>query len=416
LKKRLLLLIEDEAAQETHSPMNFFENRLLTRIFMYGFAVIIIGGSLVYSNYLARQLAKKEEISAKLWADAIGIVGNPGLDDVDFEQKCQTFLVDIIKDTSTLIPIVWTDDQGTFLDQLNMSLPSGPDEGSNTVRLEKAIRDMRSIKVEPGEGILQYVYFGDSFLLRQLKWFPYIQLTVAIVFVGIVFFGFSVAKRNEQNRVWVGLAKETAHQLGTPVSSLMAWIEFLKLKLGDTPSDRELVSEMERDIKRLEIIAERFSKIGSRPDLVPVDLREVLGHSANYIKKRMPKGGGISLKVKNRIPEGSEVRISPQLFEWVIENLLKNALDAIQGAEGKILIEAWAKGNKFYIDVSDTGKGIPKSNFTKVFEPGFTTKKRGWGLGLSLTRRIVENYHSGRIFVHHSELGKGTTFRIVLPG
>ena len=399
--------------------MQLFENRLLSRVFIYGIAVFIIGGSLLYSNYLARQLAKKEENSVVLYAEAISLIGNSGLNDSIFALQCGTFLGDIIKDTTTRIPIILTDEGHNFLDYHNLKVRTLEEGDDQAAVFQKYIRRMEStrdpIKVEPVEGYIQYVFFGESFLLRQLKWFPFIQLTVAMVFIGIVFIGFSIAKRNEQNRVWVGLAKETAHQLGTPVSSLMAWLEFLKLKIEDTPEERELVEEMEGDIKRLESIAERFSKIGSEPELIAVNIREVLDRSAQYIKKRMPRGGGIRLDIDNRIPVGQQLKVNPQLFEWVIENLLKNALDAIQAREGQITVEAWQKGNRFFIDVSDSGKGIPKSNFKKVFEPGFTTKKRGWGLGLSLTRRIVENYHQGKIYVYASELGKGTTFRIILP-
>ncbi|MCB0844730.1 MAG: hypothetical protein KDE26_15860, partial [Bacteroidetes bacterium] len=324
----------------------------------------------------------------------------------------------IVDPYNTLTPKILVGDNGEIQSDnlsLNESLSEEERDALVEAKLEQLGEENPPIKIEFFGGQFVYIYYGHSMLVKQLRWFPFIQILLAFVFLGVVFGGFAVAKRNEQNRVWVGLAKETAHQLGTPVSSLMAWIELLKIKNESRPEDQELINEMERDVMRLENIAERFSKIGSKPELIEVRLKEVLDRSAQYIKKRMTKRGSIQLIVNNNLPPENTLKINPQLFDWVIENLLKNALDAIKSKEGQLVIDAGEKGQYYYIDVSDTGKGIPKGHFNKVFEPGFTTKKRGWGLGLSLTKRIVENYHKGKIFVKSSELDKGTTFRILLP-
>lgn len=266
--------------------------------------------------------------------------------------------------------------------------------------------------VIPYYGKEMTIYFDESGILKQLRFYPYLMLIVIVVFISIVFGSFYIAKKNEQNKVWVGMAKETAHQLGTPVSSLMAWVELLELQHDGNPEDAELIDELKKDVDRLRTIAERFSKIGSVPELGPVDLEELLKRSSGYLVTRMPKKVKFELQIE--VPEGSQIKVNESLFDWVIENLFKNALDAIKD-QGTIRILVSKKGNEYHIDLSDTGKGIPKSQFKEVFKPGFTTKKRGWGLGLSLTKRVVENYHNGRIFVLQSEIGKGTTFRIIMP-
>lgn len=396
-----------------------FETKLLSRLTIYSFAFLIIFGSLFYSNYLAQQLAEKEKEGAELFGKAQSFIVNLDLADSTASSQAIGFIYnEIIRKSGTNVPKVLIGENNT-IDSHTLDVPEGLslEEEDKIVRerLKRMEEEYDPILVEFAEGRFQKVFYGSSFLLKQLRWFPFIQLLVAFTFIGIVFAGFAISKRNEQNKVWVGLAKETAHQLGTPISSLMAWIELLKLNSEERPEDQELVSEMERDVLRLENIAERFSKIGSVPELVPVKLKEVLDRSAEYISKRMTQRGSIKLFVDNQIPLESILMVNPQLFDWVIENLLKNALDAIQNNEGSITIQAGEKGKDYFIEVIDTGKGIPKSNFKTVFEPGYTTKKRGWGLGLSLTKRIIENYHQGKIFVKSSEVNKGTTFRILLP-
>lgn len=392
------------------------ETKRITRGIIYGLALAILASSLWYSNYLARQLETKERRGVQLYADALTFIIDPSHPDSD---PGWTFIYEkVFQENDRNVPKILVGEQNQIVDYV-LDIDSTWAEARKEALIQDKLREFKLSKdpvpIEFAEGRFNYMYYGDSALLKQLRWFPFLQLLVAFSFIGVVFFGFAVAKRNEQNRVWVGLAKETAHQLGTPVSSLMAWIELLKLRLETQTQDLELVEEMEHDVRRLESIAERFSKIGSQPELQGVSLKEVLDRSAGYLKKRMTQRGSIQLEVDNTLPPESQFMVNPQLFDWVIENLLKNALDAIQSQEGHIRLHAGEKGRHYFIDVEDTGKGIAKSHFKKVFEPGFTTKKRGWGLGLSLSKRIIENYHRGRIFVKQSELGKGTTFRILLP-
>lgn len=381
----------------------------LSRWLIFGVAFVIVMGSISFSNYLATELSGKERARIDMFKDGISLMTAE-----DSETGFQFALTHIMEDTVNRIPIVLVDaEKQRILSTVGIDTLRTAKDTSEM--LEELKNGFPPVEVKIDEDLYQFVYYGESDLLKQLKWYPYIQLLIVVLFIGFVFYGFLTAQRNEQNRVWVGLAKETAHQLGTPVSSLMAWIELLKLKNEERPEDHALLDEMEHDVLRLENIAERFSKIGSKPELIEVRLSEVLDHSSGYLSKRMTQRGKIKLFINNDIPLESTLHVNPQLFDWVIENLLKNALDAIQSKGGKITLNAGEQGKNFYIDVSDTGKGIPKGNFKKVFEPGFTTKKRGWGLGLSLTKRIVENYHKGKIFVKASEIDKGTTFRVLLP-
>jgi signal transduction histidine kinase len=254
-----------------------------------------------------------------------------------------------------------------------------------------------------------YVYYHDSFVLNQLKVFPYIQLTVIAIFLLLAYTAFNTSRKSEQNQVWVGLAKETAHQLGTPISSLMAWTELMKEKFN--AEDDPLIAEMENDIRRLEIVADRFSKIGSQPVLEEHSVYEVVKDFVDYFKVRVSSKISFEIQGNRNLKAGLNI----PLFDWVLENLLKNAVNAIDNAGSiKVDISGSRKHKQVHIDVTDSGKGIPRSKFETVFQPGYTTRKRGWGLGLSLTRRMVENYHNGQIFVKDSELGKGTTFRIIL--
>lgn len=399
----------------------FLDPQAWTRWLLYGLAAAIITGSLLYANYLARQLARKEQQNVELYAAALEfLISDIGSEADDKAKAAEAFF--FITQVKEIVgegnPQILLGEDNRIASH-NLDLPDDLTDAQRQRILAQRIAAFRQeyppIQVEFAEDRFQTLVYGESMLLKQLRWFPAAQLAVLFTFIGIVLVTFFIAKRNEQNRVWVGLAKETAHQLGTPVSSLMAWIELLKLNLEDRAEDLEMVEEMERDVLRLEDITERFSKIGSAPELVAVQLRDILDRSADYLRKRMTRSGSIQVQVHNQIPLDSTLRVNPQLFDWVIENLLKNALDAIQSQQGHIAIEAGEKGQDYYIDVTDTGKGIPKGQWNKVFQPGFTTKKRGWGLGLSLTRRIVEHYHNGKIFVKDSEPGRGTTFRVLLP-
>lgn len=282
---------------------------------------------------------------------------------------------------------------------------------NDTTFLKNSIANMaaqnRPIEIEFGDGSKSYIFYQESMLLTQLKYYPYVMFVVIGLFLLIAYLLFSTARKVEQNQVWVGMAKETAHQLGTPLSSLIAWLEYLKS--GGLPDETAI--EIEKDLKRLETITERFSKIGSVPVLDEVDVIKVLNESVGYMKLRTSKN--VLFAVEEQTTNGTTALINVPLFEWVIENLIRNAVDAMNG-KGEIKIIVSDQTQYVYIDISDTGKGIPKSKYKTIFEPGYTTKKRGWGLGLSLTKRIIENYHSGKIFVKNSEVDKGTTFRIVL--
>ena len=272
--------------------------------------------------------------------------------------------------------------------------------------IEKMSNENKPIVVDLGNGNKNYIFYENSYILKQLQFYPFVQLAVISIFLFVSYLLFSTARKAEQNQVWLGLAKETAHQLGTPLTSLIGWVEWLRIKEMNSEAD-----EIEKDVKRLETITERFSKIGSKPVLEPVNIYATLQQSVDYMRKRTSEKISFELKGEEQL----EAKISVQLFEWVIENLTRNSIDAISGY-GMISIVLSQEEDRILIDFSDTGKGIPKSNFKSIFKPGFTTKKRGWGLGLSLTKRIIEDYHKGKIFIKHSELGKGTCFRIVLKG
>jgi two-component system, sporulation sensor kinase D len=323
----------------------------------------------------------------------------------------KSFISDVV-DNSASVPVVITDSlrQNIIaLGNLEKNIKS------DTAALLQLALDMEQANTPLSIQLPVYgkcfIYYRNSELLTKLKYYPIVQFAVIALFILVAYFLFNFSRRAEQNRVWVGMSKETAHQLGTPLSSLMAWMEMLKYK----GVDEETLSEMNKDVKRLEIITERFSKIGSVPELHPANLQEVLQGCLNYMRARTSQK--TSLHLKSELPDYIEplALLNIPLFDWVIENLIRNAIDAMEGQPGMLEIATGEKGNQFFVDVSDTGKGIAASHLKTVFEPGYTSKKRGWGLGLSLSKRIIENYHKGKIFVKKSELGKGTTFRILLP-
>ncbi|MCB9230695.1 MAG: HAMP domain-containing histidine kinase [Bacteroidia bacterium] len=395
-----------------------FQNQRFFRVLIYGLALLITAGSLWYSNSLVSRLAVEEEMDVQLYAESMEFIGSVN-EECDVPDNCETnFVFNKITRANDLIPTLLVTEDGTITGSANLGIPPGLPPEDSLARVKAYLEELKSsgahkpIEIE-FYGTTNYVYYDESTLLKRLRLFPYLQLVLISIFIIIIFAGFFVAKKNEQNRVWVGLAKETAHQLGTPVSSLMAWIELLKLKLGENPEDAEMVAELGKDVERLQIITERFSKIGSVPELTDIPLSRILNESADYMRKR--KSRLVTIEVENTCRETETVPVNLPLFQWVLENLVKNALDAIDREKGRIRLIASASLKEVYIDVEDNGKGMPKSMHNQVFKPGFTTKKRGWGLGLSLTKRIVENYHQGRIFVKHSEPGKGTTFRVVLP-
>ena len=336
----------------------------------------------------------------ELWAEATRVLANKqsGGD--------LTFVLKVIIDNET-VPVILADKEGNVLSFVNLDSARAEQPGWLAEQLEIMKEENEAIEVAIGDDYFQYIYFKSSTLLTQLKYFPYIQLGVISLFILVSYFAFSSSRKAEQNQVWMGLAKETAHQLGTPLSSIMAWLEVLRTKSVDEGT----LEEFEKDVKRLETITERFSKIGSTPNLVPLSLNTILEEAVTYISNRVSKKVEFSMDFE----ETKDVLapLNKSLFEWVIENLCKNAVDAMNGV-GKIRIQVSDRTQFVYIDITDTGKGLAKSAFKRIFEPGFTTKRRGWGLGLSLCKRIIENYHGGKIFVKSSEINRGTTFRVVL--
>lgn len=386
--------------------MTAFERVRNIKFLLVFVAVVIAIASLLVSNYLISDLQREETQRMEVWAEAMR-----SLNTAD-ENTDLNLVLKVINGNNT-IPVIVVDDESNVLSHRNINRSFDVKSDSMLILLQmaeqmKANGNMVRIDMPDEMGLGQYwaVCYDDSIMLKRLAVYPYIQLGVVVIFVLISIFAIFSALKAEQNKVWVGLSKETAHQLGTPISSLMAWCEVLK----DTYPDDALLPEMENDVKRLERIAERFSKIGSIPEPKPEDLTEVLNRVVVYMDHRTSNKVQITTHFPN---DPVIVSLIPSLFEWVAENLCKNAVDAMGGA-GKIDIYLTDNADNVAIEFSDTGKGIPKGNFASVFKPGFTTKERGWGLGLSLAKRIVEEYHKGRIFVKDSELGVGTTFRIEL--
>jgi len=363
-------------------------------------AMCIVGASLYYTNRLAAKLAEEERKNIEQLVEGLKILRTT-------EDPMALQLAGMLVDQNKTIPLILTDE--TSLISPDGFINFDTVKAKDTAYLAGQLRELKELHqpiVFEYPGGRQYVYYGESHLLRQLRYYPYVQLTIIFLFLVIVLIALTSAHRSLQNQVWVGLSKETAHQLGTPLSSMEGWLELLK----DTDGNNEAVTEMQKDVDRLKLIADRFSKVGSAPQLEEEDLIIRLQAMVDYMQKRAPSKVSISLQSNtNEIP----VNISGPLFDWVIENLMRNALDAMDG-KGRIEVRVQDNKQQIIVDVSDTGKGIPKHQLNKVFVPGFTTKKRGWGLGLSLSKRIVEKYHHGSLFVKQSEVGKGTTFRILL--
>ena len=369
------------------------------RIALIVFSVLFAVLSLVISDRLVSRIAVEEHEKLEMWANATRAANAYD------QQMIMTYLYRIL-DANTAIPTILTDQDGKVLSYYNIDVPEKNADAFLERELERYKRGYPPIVIDDLSSP-QYIYYSDSYGLRYLVIFPYIQLGVFLLFLGVAIVAVVSLKRSDQNRIWEGLSRETAHQLGTPISSLIAWKEYLA-SMGTEPM---VTDEMEKDIQRLGIIADRFQKIGSSPNLRPSDLHEVILRTIAYMQPRITKQ--VELIAPKAPEESIIVRLSEPLLAWVFENLIKNAVDAMHG-EGKISISYIAKEREVYIDITDTGKGIPKGRQKTIFRPGITTRQRGWGLGLSLARRIVEEYHGGRIYVHHSTLGVGTTFRIEL--
>jgi two-component system, sporulation sensor kinase D len=401
--------------------INAYQHKKRWKYLLLIFAVIIASGSLLYTNYLVRNIARAERTRAQIWA--LSMKQSITSDDDDFLPY-----VFAVRDSSR-VPAIVTDEKGDIItfkgldtNKTYIKMPQGITGGKKPKQYDPGyfkseLETMKSqhepikIALQIGQTDNSYslIYYKDSALLSQLKIFPFIQLSVIAVFLLVAYTAFNSSRKSEQDQVWVGLAKETAHQLGTPISSLMAWIELMKDKFN--AEDDPLIVEMENDVKRLEIVADRFSKIGSKPKLETHSVYEVIKDFMDYFKVRVSNNISFELDGDPELKAGLNI----PLFDWVLENLLKNAVNAIDGkGQIKVDISTNKVKDQVLIDVTDTGKGIPRSKFITVFQPGYTTRKRGWGLGLSLTKRMIENYHNGHISVRDSELGKGTTFRIIL--
>ncbi len=392
---------------------------------LIGVSLILVAVFIYISNRLVKDLAVQERERMEIWASATKELATMGTEQVDADgnpmpmmQTDVDFLLSIIEGNHS-IPVLLVDEDQNIMLHRNFRLPQPVDSTAlydisptNRAYLQKKLAKLKNssnkIEIKIDDSTTQYLYYDDSTVLRRLAWFPYIQLAVIVIVLAIAYFALISVKKAEQNRVWVGLSKETAHQLGTPISSLMAWTQMLST-MG---IEQDVVNDMDKDVHRLSVIADRFSKIGSMPDKEFAFINEAVEQSLEYMRSRIPKRVSLTIHTSENADRG--VMLCQSLFEWVMENLTKNAVDAMDG-EGAIDISVDSDEEEIYILFKDTGKGIPRKNFKNVFTPGFTTKKRGWGLGLTLVKRIIEEYHNGHIYVKDSEVGVGTTFAIELP-
>lgn len=377
--------------------MNIYRKRLLWKVLLLAFAVVIGLGSLIYTHDLVSRLKEEERKKAEQWAEATRRLVTSD----DFE-----FLFSIIEDNTT-VPVILIDQEHNIISHRNIPSSISSDMSSLMRELGRMERRNEPISIELPNGIVNYLFYRESTLLRQLRIYPYVQLAVILLFIGVAYVAFSSSRMAEQNQVWVGLSRETAHQLGTPTSSLSAWSEIISSRYPGT----DIAEEMPADVERLMRVTERFSLIGSKPRLQPEDLPALAETTAAYLRKRI--ASTVELSVLNETTGCKAVPLNPVLLGWVIENLVKNSADAMKGS-GKIVIRLTETAGEAVIDVDDSGKGIPRKDFKTIFKPGYTTRERGWGLGLSLSKRIIEEYHKGKIFVLRSEPGMGSCMRIIL--
>lgn len=395
--------------------MDIYSRKSYWKWYLAAGGTLIVILSLAYTRYLGNQLAAREKQQVEQYLEAQRTLAASSGD------PYQSFYCDIsfqlkVVQGNTTVPILLVNERGGIDGYTNVG--EGENDSLSTEALQKVYQKMvaehaDTIHVPVGESI-QIVMYGRSQLLSMLEWYPYVQLFLIGVFIAFGYAGFSASRRVEQNKVWLGMAKETAHQLGTPITAILGWIETLKAINEDRPDNQEMLTELRNDVTRLELVADRFSKIGATPELNAVNIYDQLDACREYMQRRAPR------KVVFEFPdpeahEPMTVFLNAPLFDWVVENLLRNAIDAMEKGEGKISADVYKEGSWACIDVTDTGKGIPSSKHATVFKPGYSTKTRGWGLGLSLARRIMVEYHQGRIFVKQSEVGKGTTFTIKLP-
>lgn len=389
-----------------------YDQKSRIKLLIIGGALLIAAATVIYTNVLVKRLTEREQQQIELFAKAQRYI-------ISTEEETNlVFVQEEVIEKNKTIPVILADDQGNILGTKNVDVPKGMSEKASIRYLRGQIEKMKEqhqpIVVEYAGGARQFIFYKDSELLTQLRTYPLVQLAVITCLAVIAYFAFSYSRRAEQNRVWVGLAKETAHQLGTPLSSLMAWQAYMKE--SERFKDEPIVEELGKDVRRLEIITERFSNIGSVPVLKDENILQVTQNAIAYLQSRVSKK--VSFTITTSLPTDTPAKVNIPLFDWVVENICKNAVDAMDG-RGSIHLHIRRPArnkNQIALDITDTGKGIPKSKLESVFLPGYTTKKRGWGLGLALAKRIIENYHQGKLFVKWSEVGKGTTFRIILNG
>lgn len=380
--------------------MNLFHNKSLWKLFLLLFAVLIGMGSLIFTGNLVEKLKVEERENVELWAEATRLIS------ISDTSQNVDFLSSIIDNNNT-VPVILTDESDSIISSRNFDPVKSADPGYLKKNLSKIKGKNEPIVVDLSMGHFNLIYYNDSIILTMLIFYPYIQLGIILLFILVSYLAFLSSRKAEQNQVWVGMSKETAHQLGTPTSSLAGWIEILQQKHPEVSFTRELAL----DVQRLEKVTERFSRIGSKPVLTNENIAAIISRTIDYLKSRT--SSKIKFSIDYNLEKGVIVPVNPTLFEWVIENVFKNAIDAMEGT-GEIIVRINEGEKNAIIDISDSGKGIPKSSLKKIFNPGFTTKQRGWGLGLSLAKRIIEEYHNGRIFVRQSEMGKGSCIRIVI--
>jgi signal transduction histidine kinase len=384
--------------------LDFYLKKQRWKQFLMIGAVLIGVSSLLYTNHLVKQVSYEEQVKVELWTESVRMtLTHDSLSDDVFRY------INAVFTTNKTVPIIVVDENENIIADNNFNY----NEKNRDKILQREYHKLKArtepIVIELGPDEKQYLYFKESRLLLQLRYYPIFQLLVIVLFIFISYYAFNSARKSEQNMVWVGMAKETAHQLGTPISSLMAWVELLK----ELDVSTDIVSELAKDTHRLEQIAERFSKVGSAPELYPENIYRVLNESISYLQPRISK----KIELETRFDPSHELYmpLSSTLFGWVVENLIRNAVDAMDGSKGRIQIQVSEREQRVIIEVADNGKGIPKSKQKAIFKPGFTTKKRGWGLGLTLSKRIIENYHKGKLLLRYSDAVRGTAFWIILP-
>lgn len=392
--------------------MDIYTRKSQWKWYLAAIGIIIIMLSLWYTKNLADQLAAREKQQVEQYLAAQRLLGKAETDPKQFLDCDVSFPLKVVQDNTT-VPILLIGENGKIDGFVNIgedSLGNIDPEKLEKVR-KQMMADADTLQLSPMDDVHQVVMYSKSRLLELLEWYPYIQLMLISAFIALGYLGFSTARRAEQNQVWLGMAKETAHQLGTPITAILGWIETLKAVNEDRSDNQEMLDELRNDVTRLELVADRFSKIGATPELTAVNLYDELQACRTYMQRRAPRRVAFDFPDPSQQPPLTAY-LNPPLFDWVIENLLRNAIDAMEEGKGTISAKVYQEGRWACIDISDTGKGIPAGKFSTVFKPGYSTKTRGWGLGLSLSKRIMVEYHKGRIFVKKSELGKGTTFTI----